>query len=143
LTRKVVQHLRNYGQKFIKEIPFQAVWDTFWSAPKAHIFVEESNKAAVIYAYNAETRQYIGGLLDITQKKNLELFHKEHSVVRREALVVRKGKVVGRFIKEQNRHCFPIFPRWNPKTTQHQFNLEGWDYYLDCKDVNLRYLEVP
>jgi hypothetical protein len=82
-------------------------------------------------------------LLDITPKKDLELFHKEHSVFGREALVVRQGKVVERFVKEDNKHCFPIFPRWNPKTTQHDFDLEGWDYYLDCRDVNLKYLEVP
>jgi hypothetical protein len=42
LTRKVIQYLKNHGSKFIKEIPFQAVWDAFWGAPKAHIFVEES-----------------------------------------------------------------------------------------------------
>jgi hypothetical protein len=143
LTRKVVQHLRKHGSSFIKDIPFQAVWEAFWKTQKAHIFVEEPKKAAVVYAYNTETRQYIGGLLDVTQRKDLELFHKEHSVVGREALVVRGGKVVERFVKEENKHCFPIFPRWNPKTTQHHFELEGWDYYLDCRAVNLRYLEVP
>jgi hypothetical protein len=77
----------------------------------------------VIYAYNQETKQYIGGLLDITERKNLELFHKEHSAVGREAIVIRGGKIVKRFVKEDNKHCFPIFPRWNPKTTQHRFEL--------------------
>ena len=61
-----MQWLRKYGTEYIKEIPFQAVWKAFWAAPKAHIFVEDSNKAAIVYAYNTETRQYIGGLLDIT-----------------------------------------------------------------------------
>jgi hypothetical protein len=48
--------LRKHGSEYIKKIPFRAVWDAFWGAPKAHIFVEESNKAAVVYAYNIETR---------------------------------------------------------------------------------------
>ena len=134
--------MRKNGTEFIKEIPFETVWNTFWAAPKAHIFVEESHKAAIVYAYNLETKQYIGGLLDITQKKDLDLFHKEHSIFNREALVMRGGKVVERFVKEENKHCFPIFPRWNPKTTRYDFNLEGWDYYIDCSRVRLRQIEV-
>lgn len=56
---------------------------------------------------------------------------------------MRGGKIVERFVKEDNKHCFPIFPRWNPKTTQHAFQLEGWDYYMDCRGVKLRQLEIP
>ena len=56
LSRKVIQHLRKHRTGYIKEIPFQPVWKAFWGAPKAHIFVEESNKAAIIYAYNTETK---------------------------------------------------------------------------------------
>lgn len=95
-----------------------------------------------MYAYNLETKQYVGGLLDITHKKDLELFHREHSVVNREAIVVRNGRVVERFIKEDNKHCFPIFPRYNPKTWRHPFNIDGWDYYIDCRNISLRQLEV-
>ena len=106
------------------------MWEAFWNAPKSHIFVEESHKLAVVYARNTETGQYIGGLLDITQKKDIDLFHREHSVFGREALVVRHGKVVERFVKEENKHCFPIFPRYNPKTWRHTFEIDGWDYYM-------------
>jgi hypothetical protein len=52
---KVAEHLREHGAPYIKEIPFSATWDAFWRAPKAHIFVEETHKAAVIYAINTET----------------------------------------------------------------------------------------
>ena len=61
----------------------------------------------------------------------------------REALVVRRGKITERFVKEENKHCFPIFPRWNPKTTQHKFEFEGWGYYIDCSNVTLRQLDIP
>ena len=108
--------MREHGTSFIKEIPFKAVWNAFWGAPQPHLFVEDTHKVAVVYARNTETGQYIGGLLDVTPKKDLELFHKEHSVVNREAIVVKDGVVVQRFVKEENKHCFPIFPRWNPKT---------------------------
>ena len=73
--------------------------------------------------------------MDINARKDLDLFHKEHSVVNREALVVKNGVIVDKFIKHENKHCFPIFPRWNPKTCQHFFDIAGWDYYLDCKDI--------
>jgi len=56
--------------------------------------------------------------------------------------VVRGGKVVERFVKEENKHCFPIFPRWNARTIHHEFKLEGWDYYKNCRDVKMRQLEV-
>lgn len=56
LSRKIVQYLRKNGTEYIKEIPFEAVWEAFWGSPKAHIFVEEPNKAAIVYAYNTETR---------------------------------------------------------------------------------------
>jgi hypothetical protein len=105
--------------------------------------VEESHKAAMVYAYNVETHQYIGGFLDVTPKKNFDLFHKEHSVVGREAIVCKDGKITERFIKEENKHCFPIFPRWNPKTIQHKFAIDGWDYYIDCSNVKLRRLGRP
>ena len=52
----VIQFLRKNCQEYIKEIPFLRVWDAFWYAPKVHIFIEESHKAAVVYAYNTETR---------------------------------------------------------------------------------------
>jgi hypothetical protein len=113
---KVADHLRKLGTDFVKEIPFREIWDAFWKAPKSHLFVEDTHKVAIVYARNTETGQYIGGLLDITPKKDLSLFHKEHSVANREAIVLRGGVVVQRFIKEENKHCFPIFPRWNPKT---------------------------
>lgn len=55
LIEKILKHLRAKGSDFIKEIPFEAVWNAFWYHEKPHIFVEESHKAAVIYAYNEET----------------------------------------------------------------------------------------
>jgi hypothetical protein len=56
LSLEVIQHLRKFGGQYIKEIPFKAVWDAFWGAPKPQIFVEEATKAAIVYAYNTETR---------------------------------------------------------------------------------------
>lgn len=108
------------------------------------MFVEESHKAAVIYAFNEETKQYIGGLMDITGKKVIDLFHREHSIFNREAIVMKGGKVTQRFVKKTNKHCFPIFPRFNPRTHQrHQIILPGWNYYIDTSDVELKELEVP
>ncbi len=60
----------------------------------------------------------------------------------REALVVKNGYIADKFVKEDNIHCFPIFPRYNPKTWQHPFNIEGWSYYQDCRQVNLKQFEV-
>ena len=139
----VAAWLGKHGTNFIKEIPFETVWNAFWNAPSAHIFVEETHKLAVVYAFNTETCQYIGGLLDTTPKKDLDLFHKEHSIANREAIVIRDGVIVRRFVKEENKHCFPIFPRWNPKTIQHVFNIDGWYYYTNCRDIKLRQLEDP
>jgi hypothetical protein len=52
LPSKVIKHLKKNGNDFIKEIPFHAIWDAFWYTSKQHIFVEDSHKAAVVYAYN-------------------------------------------------------------------------------------------
>jgi len=76
--------------------------------------------------------------MDVTKKKDFERFHKEHSIVNREAIVVRDKIITERFIKEDNKHCFPIFPRYNPKTWRHPFNIVGWDYYIDCGSVQLK-----
>ena len=70
------------------------------------------------------------------------MFHKEHSIFNREALVMKSGKIVDRFVKEDNVHCFPIFPRWNPRSVRYEFQFDGWDYYMDCSGVSLRYLNV-
>jgi hypothetical protein len=51
-----LKYLRKEGAEFIKEIPFNEIWDAFWYVQKAHVFVEESHKAAVIYTFNEETR---------------------------------------------------------------------------------------
>lgn len=56
LIQKVVRHLRKHAADHIREVPFKAVWDAFWGAIGSHIFVKESHKAAVVYAYNEETR---------------------------------------------------------------------------------------
>jgi len=52
---KVVDHLREHGTSFIKEIPFEAVWGAFWGIPKAHLFIEDTHKLAIVYARNTET----------------------------------------------------------------------------------------
>jgi hypothetical protein len=52
---KVADCLREHGTSFIKEIPFKTVWNAFWGAPKAHLFVEDTHKVAVVYARNTET----------------------------------------------------------------------------------------
>lgn len=98
----------------------------------------------MIYAFNEETQQYIGGFFDVTKKKDTELLHREHSVFNREAIVMKGGKIVRRFMKNTNKHCYPIFPRFNPRTYQrHQIIIQGWDYYMDTSDVELTELEVP
>ena len=56
LPRVVMNYLKKRGTEYIKEIPFSVVWDAFWSAKEVHIFVEEVDKAAVVYAYNSETK---------------------------------------------------------------------------------------
>ena len=68
--------------------------------------------------------------MDVTKKKDFELFHKEHSIVNREAIVIRGGATTERFIKEDDKHCFPIFPRYNPKTWRHPFRIDGLYYYI-------------
>lgn len=74
----------------------------------------------------------------------MELFHREHSIFGREAIVVKGGKVIRKFKKNTNKHCFPIFPRFNPKSHQrHQFTIHGWDYYMDTDDVELIEIEAP
>jgi hypothetical protein len=56
LIKELLKYLRKEGAEFIKEIPFNEIWDAFWYVQKAHVFVEESHKAAVIYTFNEETR---------------------------------------------------------------------------------------
>lgn len=74
----------------------------------------------------------------------MELFYKEHSVFGREAIVIEDREIVRKFIKDTNKHCFPIFPRYNPTSKwRHPFNIMGWGYWVDCSDVVLRELEVP
>lgn len=142
--KDLLEYLRTEGTEFIKEIPFNEVWDAFWYVPKPHFFIEDSHKAAVIYAYNEETCQYIGGFFDVTRKRDIHLLHREHSIFKREGVVIRGGKVVRKFIKNTNKHCYPIFPRFNPRTHQrHQFIILGWDYYMDTSDVELIELDVP
>lgn len=53
--KNLIKHLKTEGTVFIKEIPFDKVWDAFWGAQKSHIFVEESHMATIVYAYNHET----------------------------------------------------------------------------------------
>lgn len=54
--KDLLEYLRTDGTEFIKKIPFDEVWNAFWYASKPHIFVEESHKAAVVYAFNEETK---------------------------------------------------------------------------------------
>lgn len=75
--------------------------------------------------------------MDKTPKKDIDNFHQEHSIVNREAFVFSEGILMQRFVKKTNKHCFPIFPRWRPGSMQHDFNIDGWDYFMDCKDVKL------
>jgi hypothetical protein len=91
--KALLKHLRHEGTEFIKEIPFNEIWDAFWYVQKPHVFVEESHKAAIVYAINEETSQYIGGFFDVTKKKDMELLHLEHSIFKREAIVMKSGKV--------------------------------------------------
>ena len=56
LPHNAIKHLRKQGVEYIKEIPFYDVWKAFWGIQKAHIFVEKSHKAAIVYAYNSETK---------------------------------------------------------------------------------------
>ena len=54
-VESLLKYMRTEGTEFIKEIPFDEIWNAFWYVQKAHIFVEESHKSAVIYAFNEET----------------------------------------------------------------------------------------
>lgn len=45
----------------------------------------------------------------------MDLFHKEHSIPFKEALVFSEGELVYMFIKERNLQCYPIYPRHNPQ----------------------------
>lgn len=39
-----------------------------------------------------------GGLLDISARKDMELFHQEHSICGKEALVIRNGETLLRLL---------------------------------------------
>jgi hypothetical protein len=54
----------------------------------------------VVYAYNEETKQYIGQLFDKSERKDMNLFRKEHSIPFKEALVFNGSELVDMFIKE-------------------------------------------
>ena len=142
LIDRVAQHLRENGQEYIRHIPFAAVWDSFWHSEKPHYFVMEKDKLAIVYAYNTESRQFIGGLIDVTKKRVDEHTFKKFSVYNRPAIVVRDREAVSKFIKVTNSHCYPIFPEFKKGTTNtHRYDLRGWNYEQDLSSINL--VDIP
>ena len=94
----------------MRNIPFRSVWDEFWQVPNPYLFIKYSHKLAVIYAYDAEAKHYIGGLLDITDKKDMDRFYATHSVVNRDGFSFVDGEFVEIIRKLTNTHGYPIFP---------------------------------
>ena len=92
LINEVAQHLRKNGKEHIRHVPFTAVW--------IHFGIQISPTTSIVYAYNIESKKFIGGLLDITKKRVEEHTFKKFSVYNRPVIVVRDGVVVvKKFIK--------------------------------------------
>ena len=56
LFDRICDVLRSQGREWIRDVPFTAVWDAFWLAQNPYLFIKESHKLAVVYAYNTETK---------------------------------------------------------------------------------------
>jgi hypothetical protein len=142
LTERVAVLLRENAADFIRDISFDSLWSSFWNASGNHLLVEHSHKVAMVYAYNEETKHYIGGFIDKSGRKDMDLFRKEHSVLGKETLVFDGEILVDAFVKEDDIHCYPIFPRNRPNSDKqtHSFGLAGYEYYTDCKNVRLEKL---
>jgi hypothetical protein len=132
LFSRVADVIRREGREWIRNVPFKSVWDAFWQVPNPYIFIKYSHKLAVIYAYDGEAKRYIGGLLDITGKKDMDRFYATHSVVNRDGFSFVDGEFVEIIKKLTNIHGYPIFPPAAPNNLiQHEYSLPGWDYEID------------
>jgi hypothetical protein len=56
LFTRICDVIRAQCRDFVRNIPFDAVWDKFWQAPNPYLFTKYSHKLAVVYAYNDETK---------------------------------------------------------------------------------------
>lgn len=92
----------------------------------------------MIFAYNSETLDYIGGLVDTGKLFDREKFQKEFSVIGKRAVVVECSQEMHAFVKQTDLHRYPIFPITNlGHKRKHAFTILGCDYGTDCSNVVL------
>jgi hypothetical protein len=105
----MVTIIEQKGSEYVRMIPFEIVWNTFWKHIKEHFFLFEKRKAAVIYFHNTETGDFIGPLYDSGPRFNKEDCKKRYSICGKKA-VVNDLCQISTFVKATNLHQFPIPP---------------------------------
>ena len=110
LIEEIAIHIRKHGRDHVREVSFGNVWNSFWYSAKPHYVFWDANKAAIVYGYNEESNQYIGGLIDISPKRDQMEFIKKYSIQGRELILVENEEIKAKYVKTTNLHCFPIFP---------------------------------
>jgi hypothetical protein len=105
----MVRVIEEKGSDYVRMIPFETVWDTFWNQIKEHFFIFDDRKAAIIYFHNLETGDFIGPLYDNGPRFKKDDCMKRYSIYGKLAVVNDSGHI-STFVKETNLQQFPIIP---------------------------------
>jgi hypothetical protein len=87
----------------VRLIPFEQVWNCFWSSIKKHYFVFEDHKTAVVYFYNDETYDFVGPVYDSGPRFKKEDCIKRYAIVNKEVVVNDNGRLYS-ITKTSNLH---------------------------------------
>jgi hypothetical protein len=116
----VVDVIERKGKSYIRLIPFDVIWSTFWNSVKKHFFVFEDRKTAIVYFYNDETYQFVGPLYDSGPRFKKDDCIKRYSLFNKEAIVSCLGQLSTK-IKCTSQHQFPISPLNVNHNESHRF----------------------
>jgi hypothetical protein len=85
----------------VRLIPFESVWNCFWSSIKKHYFIFEDRKTAITYFYNDETYDFVGPAYDSGPRFKKNDCVKRYSISGKEAIVSDNGNVYN-VVKEKS-----------------------------------------
>ena len=55
MFKNIITIAQKKGSQYFRFIPFNRVWETFFSSINKHFFIFEERKVAIVYFYNDET----------------------------------------------------------------------------------------
>lgn len=80
MIQQIIKAIEVNGKSYIRFIPFDKVWNTFWRSIKEHFFLFENRKVAIIYFHNVETSDFVGPTYDAGPRFNKEDCKKKYSI---------------------------------------------------------------